>query len=1641
MTDQQFQTGVVITGDSSGAVRAVNAVGQSLSQTVDKTIENEKALRTYKAALDEATGSLRSLIARGLEYAGTALAVRAVVDATIEHQTALAKLDNALRGVNDSFALTRAQLLGLGEELQKTTTFSADQTVAAEALLLTYRHISSDVFPQVVKTAANVAAALGTDLLSATRLLGNALEYPAQGITALSREGLRFSDDAKLVIKALADQGNTAQAQGLILDALSARYSGTAEAARNTLGGALAALKNQFADLLVGGSAQTDELTQSVERLTKTLSDPYVAQGFRDFSAAVITAFNALAQYGAQAVESIRNAAEWLARISVGSADPVQRIQDKIDALRRQQQYGATPGLLPLFAAAYALGIMPRFGAANAEQNAQIEAQIAELEKQKRSLQELLTPLQSVSEATERNSASTKDYDARIAALRDSLGLLTPEQKKYADALQAALDMADPAGAQIRKYQENLALIEAAYRSGRVSLAQLTQAQQFYNQQIANARLDDFARQAQQALSRGDDAARLFSAELALLFSHLDAGQGSVAGFQRQLDQLVFGEQGTDKALAELQQRLAQLYETFNAPTNASSGFSFYGPEQYRADVERATALYQLAIGNGKDMAEQVQKDYTTALDNIKSSIDDMSSAWGKAANSFIDGFKLVLDYQARITANEQQLGQLRATLALQQQAHDAGALATQQKINQLTEQQMQLLAEQPQIALRSLGQLSSAASGFFGQQTAAYKALRAASDVFHATEIAQEIALQGPKAVNALLSSLQEPFPLSLVGFAAIAAIVASLGVAVRGGSSGAPSAIDTSAYQQQHAGTGTILGNATAQSQSIANDIQHLREYANQGLTYSQAMLVQLTQINAGINGAASLFYRSALLGEGGNLGFSAGTSLNFQLSQTFDPIAQVLRAVLPGAAGFLNRAISSISSFLFGSSKTSITDTGLSLGSDTTVQTALNDQLQAYYYAAVRTQTKGPLGGLFGGNSDTTTLHFQPVSDELNQQITRIIEGLDKTIVEAVTALGGDAQAAQETLSSLKLNLDRISLQGLKPDELEKQIQAVFSALGDRMASAIASNIGGVDITKFEQAGEGMLQTLVRVASDYEFAAQAAQQLHLPMVQLTQSMQDSADIASDLLKAAVDANETTLQLVGTVKVLGNTQPIYQQVESGLAQMVDAFSGTAQELVTFIGTLYQLRDAMNAIGTDGQQLNQVIVTAAGGLDALKSGLQTYFQDFLSADQQIAAEQAHLSTILGRLGLQLPATRAGFEALIQGLDLTTEAGQQAYGTLIAAADDFNQYYSALEQQQQQAAQAAQQAAQAALDAQKKTQQDLQQQYDTLVSNFNAAVQAAADTLQKLTDSIQQAQAGIADAILGIRRQMDGWNEAAYQSGLIDQLRGRLGSGSISDQISTVNSLKDAIVARYNAEYQQIQSLKQAAQQSYQTQLSAAQALQSALVSLKSFAQGLLTDSSLTALTPTQQLAAARRAYEDALHGIGSDPATIQALQSAAQSYLTQAHSYYASSADYTSIFNQVQKQVSGIAGMQVYTPSAPYTGIYDRQIAQLQAQSVQELEGLDATLEKLQHEASAQYAQSIQHLQDQLVIDTKSITDAIKAAGDATVAQLAANMQVQAQASKNSTAEIVSAIAAQTAKLAAVYTTPPIIALPSKVA
>lgn len=206
----------------------------------------ENGMKSAGKAASSLTSDFKRLAA-GLTIG---LALRAFIANTIEAQNALAQLTAAVKSTGGAAGFTVPELDEMSQALSKISTFSDEAVKGGLSRLLTYTGIQGPMFREAARAALDMAAALRIDMTSAAEKVGNALQYPTEAINSLTKQGFRFTAEQKRLIAGFESTGQLAKAQAIILGELDLAYKGSAEAARNTLGGALIALKNAFTDTL-----------------------------------------------------------------------------------------------------------------------------------------------------------------------------------------------------------------------------------------------------------------------------------------------------------------------------------------------------------------------------------------------------------------------------------------------------------------------------------------------------------------------------------------------------------------------------------------------------------------------------------------------------------------------------------------------------------------------------------------------------------------------------------------------------------------------------------------------------------------------------------------------------------------------------------------------------------------------------------------------------------------------------------------------------------------------------------------------------------------------------------------------------------------------------------------------------------------------------------------------------------------------------------------------------------------------------------------------------------------------------------------------------------------------------------------------
>lgn len=162
---------------------------------------------------------------------------------------AIAILDSVIRSTGASSWTTRGHLVDLAESMADLTKYEDDEIESMQGVLLGFRNITGKEFDQATVAILDMATVMKMDLTAAAQAVGKALDNPAKGLDSLSKQGFKFTDSEKAMLKAMQDAGNIAGAQKIILDELAKTYGGASEAIGETASGLKVRLKNAMGEV------------------------------------------------------------------------------------------------------------------------------------------------------------------------------------------------------------------------------------------------------------------------------------------------------------------------------------------------------------------------------------------------------------------------------------------------------------------------------------------------------------------------------------------------------------------------------------------------------------------------------------------------------------------------------------------------------------------------------------------------------------------------------------------------------------------------------------------------------------------------------------------------------------------------------------------------------------------------------------------------------------------------------------------------------------------------------------------------------------------------------------------------------------------------------------------------------------------------------------------------------------------------------------------------------------------------------------------------------------------------------------------------------------------------------------------------
>lgn len=675
------------------------------------------------------------------------------------------------------------------------------------------------------------------------------------------------------------------------------------------------------------------------------------------------------------------------------------------------------------------------------------------------------------------------------------------------------------------------------------------------------------------------------------------------------------------------------------------------------------------------------------------------------------------------------------------------------------------LKSTQYQVAL--YGNVTDAAKGFFKQGTKGYASLEAASKVFRmfemamaaksaimqiagieevaaanttatATKVAEDSVAAEEEGILGVIHQLTGGDPYTAIPrAAAVAAFVAAMGVAIGGASGGSKSADQKRQDYQKGMGTGTVLGDPTAQSQSISESLQILADNSSNDLNYSAAMLRAMTDLNENIKGFANVVMTTTIPSLGK---IASGLGLGSKMAY-WDP--------------------------LFAKETKKVTDAGLIAPSQTLSKILADGFKGVLNYMDITREIKW-----LGQTVSSSTKEFMAsAGGTINNEFTKIIKSMVNTVQEAGKAFGISDQEILRNLRDFKINIGKISLQGLSGDEASKAVSAIFSKLNDKMAKKVFPGLDG-----FMQVGEGYAKTFYRVAEGINRSTGQLEQIGMTAISYKDIKNKQGDVAAEIARQTIEAQANLGE---------NTR-----------KFVDGLTGSSQDIIDAYKKIRQAQGLLRTAGF-GTDISREMANAAGGLDNFLSSLQDFNDKFLSDSDKLKGGWLNMADSFTRLGIKMPKTNAEFAAMLKGIDKTTVGGQKLFGAMLSLSGAFADLTASMSK--------ALSDVQTAYDRQKALAKSLLDYVNGLSASnpsaspeakYNDAKQQFQQTLAAAKAGDEQAQAalqGVAQTFLDASRQYNA-STLGYADDLQAVKDGLSGvSSGISDQLSSAEQQISAI--------------------------------------------------------------------------------------------------------------------------------------------------------------------------------------------------------------------------------------------------------
>jgi tape measure domain-containing protein len=696
--------------------------------------------------------------------------------------------------------------------------------------------------------------------------------------------------------------------------------------------------------------------------------------------------------------------------------------------------------------------------------------------------------------------------------------------------------------------------------------------------------------------------------------------------------EIVVNEKEAQKAREEAAKSLKEFYDDWNKSEAEDREIELEAEKARQALYEEgarfAMELYEERTRLELEYGDLMRDNYIDALD-AQIELANSTNEWNDGLTGAAGNIAAISRAMNKVQTDALRATKAQATLdrdyAKNIEKFGKDKVKAEELEAKYVKDSAQIKEQTLQNELQGYSQLAAATSQMFDNNSKEAAAFRVVQD---------GLALSA--AVTAIASSgMGDPYTAIarvVAMTATMSSLLGNIGQTIGVGTNETSTSYDAFAAMEENIGKGTVFGDKDAQSESIANSLDIVSQYAE-------------PQYKAIMDMNRSLLKLSNSIGMVVNQAISMGAIKGDYVPTSSSSSSQdgLLRATLGATVGFggFGLVAGGIAAAFGLADKIKVDKTLEDYGANINAQliTGAMDSLNATAYDVIKVVTTKKR---WYGTS-TTNISYSTMQKELDatlsDNISMIFGDIYDSVLTATEAIGFDRNSVIDDLSDFMIEQAKISF-NKSGEEIQKDFEAYISSVGDLLSEDALNGL----LDPFVKAGEGFLEALARVSTE------------------TNVVTKSLDLIGFNLDNSIK------------KILGTTT---KTVDVWTATWWNGTTTKLYEAPTYWTSWYTKSTETTTVATEklynqAVTVSNALVTLAGDLDTFNERAGAYYESYFSNEEKIANIRDLMAESFGELGYQAPKTYEQFRAIVESLDITTTHGQQAYTSIISLADVFS---------------------------------------------------------------------------------------------------------------------------------------------------------------------------------------------------------------------------------------------------------------------------------------------------------------------------------------------------------------------------------